>query len=164
MSFKKTIPYRNDSGKAIKLVKEVFLPLGFKILNTTNDFIEFVAEDNILPKSCWWKRDEESLSCITKISFNFAKRKLSVQADFATLDKTISYTPIFAAIIIIALLVAIDIRFYLQSKAFPLILFLPIIALTACIAGALAVLPGLFIKRMADKTIHDLINKIQTLE
>lgn len=164
MSFNKILPYKNDSDKAIKLVKEVFLPLGFKILNKTDDFIEFGAEGNLSSKSCWWKQDKESLSCITKISFNFAKRKLSVQADFIKIDKSISYKPVFAAIIIIALLVAIDIKFYLHGKAFPLIFFLPIIALTACVSGVLAILPGFYLKRNATAMIENLINQIETLE
>ncbi|MBN2591690.1 MAG: hypothetical protein JXA96_17625 [Sedimentisphaerales bacterium] len=164
MSFKKSIQYSNDHNKAIKLIKETFLPLDFKITNISDNFIELIAQDNLIQKSGWWKQPEEALACVTKISFSFTHKKLFIQADFSDLDKNIRFTPIFAAIILITILVAIDIKLYLQGQAILLFFFLPIIAIIACIAGALALLPGLFMNRKATEIIENLTNQIQSLE
>ena len=162
MSFKKSLEYDHEPGKAIKLLKETFFSLDFKITNITDNFIEFVTQDNPIPKSGWWKKSEKSLACVSKISFNFTNKKLFVQADISELD--LSYTPIFAAIILITILVAIDIKLYMEGQAMPLFIFLPLIAIIAFIAGILALLPRSHMKNNTIEMINNLIDQIQTLE
>lgn len=162
MSFKKSLEYNNEPSKAIKLVKETFLSLDFKITNITDNFIEFVTQDNDMPKLRWWEQSEQSLACVSKISFNFTNKKLFVQADISELD--ISYTPIFAAIILITILVIIDIKLYMQGQAMLLFIFLPLIAIVAFIAGLLALLPKSRMKKNTAGMIENLMTQIQTLE
>ena len=82
MSFKKSIKFNSDPAQSIKLVRELFLPLGFKITYSTNKIIELATEENLSTKSKWWKQSEEALVCITKISFSFTHSKLHVEGDF----------------------------------------------------------------------------------
>jgi len=133
-----------------------------KITNITDNFIEFVTQDDLLPKSGWWKQSEESLACVSKISFNFTNKKLFVEADISELN--LSYAPIFSAIILITIFVAIDIKLYMQGQAMPLFIFLPLIAIIAFIAGVLALLPKQRMKKNTAGMIENLMTQIQTLE
>jgi hypothetical protein len=111
MSYEKTIYFNGNTGKAIEVARNTFLPLGFSIANNTNEYIELTGPGT------YWTNGQNPLVGISRISVARTHNELSIKAEFGGVWKTVKYLIIFIISMSIFFLVLFGIVFNKQGMS-----------------------------------------------
>ena len=111
MDYEKTIPFTGNAEKAVELARNVFIQHGFQIVNNSDSALELVGTGTV------WTKGQDPLVGISKVYILGTSSKLSIEAEFGAIRKTIKYLIYFLLSMAAFFLVVFGIQFYLQGQS-----------------------------------------------
>jgi hypothetical protein len=153
MSYEKSVPFSGNAGKAFEVARNTFLPLGFTIVENTDDYMELTG-----PKIPYTE-GQNPLADFSRVSISAENNELTIEAEVRDVRKSIKFLIGFFIIIgTVVLFVAFRSVFRNNPKFSPFYLLL-------VFAPWPVVLPlmGRAMKSRVSKSLDALLNNMAVL-